>query len=70
MFEWLHHQQESLDLEHAKQRQNERDLVQNQRDPLAEYEVINSDGLVVEELSSEEFKDLIRNLKRPDKRQA
>lgn len=69
MLEWLHHHHDSLDLEHAKQRQHERDLAQKQQDPLAEYEVINANGLVVEELTSEEFKQLVRNLKRPEKRQ-
>lgn len=70
MFTWLHQHHDSLDLEHAKQRQHDRDLQQKQEDPLAEYEVIDANGLVVEELNSEEFKELIRNLKPPDTSQA
>ena len=41
-------------MEHAKHRQEERDAATH-RDPLDEYEFIHEDGLVVEEISPEEF---------------
>lgn len=55
MFDWLHaHPNKSPELEHAKHRQQERDAAMHQ-DPLDEYEYIQEDGLVVEEISPEEF---------------
>ena len=54
MFDWLHSHHNSPELEHAKHRQEERDATSHQ-DPLDEYEFIQEDGLVVEEISPEEF---------------
>jgi len=54
MFDWLHPQHNSPELEHAKHRQQERDAAVP-RDPLDEFEFIQEDGLVVEEISPEEF---------------
>jgi hypothetical protein len=54
MFDWLHLHHNSTELEHAKHRQLERDATSHQ-DPLEEYEYIKEDGLVVEEISPEEF---------------
>ena len=54
MFDWLHPNHKSPELEHAKHRQQERDAATH-RDPLDEYEFIHEDGLVVEEISPEEF---------------
>lgn len=65
MFDWLHTQQESPELEHAKHRQEVRDA-RKKRDPLEEYEFIVEEGLVVEEISQEEFQ---QQLKTPKKRE-
>ena len=54
MFDWLHPQPKSPELEHAKQRQEERDASLHP-DPLEEYEYIVEEGLEVEEISPEEF---------------
>ena len=54
MFDWLHPPHDSLELEHAKHRQEERDA-RKKRDPLEEYEFIIEEGLVVEEISQEAF---------------
>ena len=65
MFDWLHPQHDSPELEHAKLRQEERDA-NERRDPLAEYEYIVEEGLVVEEISPEEYqRQLEKNVKRP-----
>lgn len=54
MFDWLNPHHNSPELEHAKHRQEERDAASH-HDPLEEYEYIQEDGLVVEEISPEEF---------------
>ena len=59
MFDWLHPQQKSPELEHAKHRQEERDA-RKKRDPLEEYEFIIEEGLVVEEISQEEFQQQLK----------
>lgn len=59
MFDWLHPQQNSPELEHAKHRQEERDA-RKKRDPLDEYEFIIEEGLVVEEISVEEFQQQLK----------
>lgn len=59
MFDWLHPQQNSPELEHAKHRQEERDA-RKKRDPLEEYEFIIEEGLVVEEISQEEFQQQLK----------
>lgn len=67
MFDWLHSHHNSPELEHAKHRQEERDAVAR-HDPLEEYEYIQEDGLVVEEISSEEFQrqwqDLVQTVRK------
>ena len=60
MFDWLHPQQNSPELEHAKHRQEERDA-RKKRDPLEEYEFIIEEGLVVEEISVEEFQQQLKS---------
>lgn len=60
MFDWLYPHHKSPELEHAKHRQEERDAAMHQ-DPLDEYEVIDEDGLVVEEISPEEFQSQLEN---------
>lgn len=65
MFDWLHSQPISPELEHAKHRQEERDAHKT-HDPLEEYEFIIEEGLVVEEISVEEFQ---QQLKTPNKRE-
>lgn len=65
MFHWLHPPHDSLELEHAKHRQEERDA-RKKRDPLEEYEFIIEEGLVVEEISQEEFQ---QQLETPNKRE-
>ncbi|OFZ97955.1 MAG: hypothetical protein A2Z44_04010 [Betaproteobacteria bacterium RBG_19FT_COMBO_58_11] len=52
MFEWLHPHHDSLELEHAKHRQEERDAGAH-ADPLEEIEYIDEDGLIVEEIDPE-----------------
>ena len=59
MFDWLHPQQNSPELEHAKHRQEERDA-RKKRDPLEEYEFIIEEGLVVKEISQEEFQQQLK----------
>ncbi len=54
MFDWLHPKHESPELEHAKHRQEEREATL-EPDPLEEYEYIVEDGLVVKEISAEEY---------------
>lgn len=58
MFEWLHPHHDSLELEHAKHRQEERDAMPHS-DPLEEIEYIDEEGLVVEEINPEEFQRLV-----------
>jgi hypothetical protein len=60
MFDWLKSHHDSQELEHAKLRQEERDAALHP-DPLEEYEVIEEDGLVVEEVSPEEYKRQLEN---------
>jgi len=60
MFEWLHSHHDSLELEHAKHRQEERDAISHS-DPLDEIEYIDEEGLVVEEINPEEFQRLVEN---------
>ena len=61
MFDWLHPLHHySPELEHAKHRQEERDAASHQ-DPLDEFEIIDEDGLVVEEISPEEFQRQLEN---------
>jgi len=52
MFDWLRHHHDSPELEHAKQRQQERDA-HKQPDPLEEVEYIDEDGMIVKEISTE-----------------
>jgi hypothetical protein len=64
MFDWLHPQPESPELEHAKQRQEERNAALH-RDPLEEYEYIVEEGLEVEEISPEEFQRQLEIQRKP-----
>lgn len=66
MFDWLHPKHESPELEHAKQRQEERAAAVHP-DPLQEYEYIVEEGLEVEEISPEEFQRQLENQRKPDK---
>lgn len=66
MFEWLHPHHDSPDLEHAKKRQQERDLAHTHADPLAEYEVLDTTNMVVEELPAEEAKRVEQTLTSSD----
>ena len=67
MFDWLHPQRNSLELEHAKHRQEERDA-SKKRAPLDEYEFIIEEGLVVEEISQEEYQQQLKTPNKLDRR--
>lgn len=70
MFEWLHQHHDSQDLEHARQRQHERDMAKKQQDPLAEYEVLETQEMVVEELAPEMANQLVQDLTHPKRKKA
>lgn len=59
MFDWLHSQQDSLELEHAKRRQEERDA-RKKRDPLDADVFSIQGGVVVEEISQEEYQQQLK----------
>lgn len=54
MFDWLHPHHDSPELENAKHRQQERDAHKHP-DPMEELEYIDKAGLVVEEVSTEDY---------------
>lgn len=60
MFKWLHHEEASEVVEQAKLRQLERNAAQRRRDPLEELEVLDPQAVEVEEISAEEFAELMR----------
>jgi hypothetical protein len=53
MLSWLHHNAKSETLEHAEARSRER--AEASRESAASYAMPSKDGMVVEELSAEEF---------------
>lgn len=67
MFDWLHPHHDSPELEHAKHRQQERDAHKH-ADPMEEVEYIDENGLVVEEISAEEFKQQVKAAPKPLRR--
>ncbi len=59
MFKWLHREEASELVEKARLRQQARNAAIRRRDPMEEMEVLDPQAVEVEEISPEEFADLM-----------